>query len=186
MAGQYLNREHATAVTQRTLAQRCPGKVFVPVSVILGRLWRLRRRHVQQFAAPGQLFSAVAIAEEAVITNALEPLRQSMKEESADELLGRKRHGFLLALVTVILVSKMDMAGFDVQQSIVRDSDAVSIAADVIQDLFGSSEGRLGIDDPFRLLYRGQVTSELVLIPEILQSGEELQLAGVESVLEML
>src|SRR5689334_12360593 len=109
-----------------------------------------------------------------------------MKEKSPDELLGRKRHGFLLALVAVILISETDLAGVDVQQAIVGDCDPVGIAADVIQYLFGPSKGRLSIDDPFRLSYRGQVSRELAGIAEILQSAEQLQLTGVESTLEML
>ena len=109
-----------------------------------------------------------------------------MRWKPADELFGRKCHRFLLALIAVVLVSEADLAGFDVQQAIVRNRDPVGIATDVIQHLFGSSERRFGIYHPFRLSHRSQVTGELAVIPEILQSGEELQLAGVESILEML
>src|SRR4051794_37371092 len=109
-----------------------------------------------------------------------------MKEESADELLGGKRHSFLLALVAVVLVSEADQAGFDVQQTVVGDCHPVRISADIIQHLFWPSEGRLGIDHPFRLSQRCQVASELAAIAESLQSGKEMQLAGLERALETL
>lgn len=48
----------------------------------------------------------IAIAEEAVVGNTLEAVRQGVKEKSADKVLGRKRHRFLLALVAVVLVRR--------------------------------------------------------------------------------
>ena len=34
------------------------------------------------------------------------------------------------------------------EQSMIRDSNAVSVTRQVLQDMFGSAKGRLGIDDP--------------------------------------
>src|SRR5215467_6787232 len=99
-----------------------------------------------------------------------------MEEKSANKLVGRERHGLLLALVAVVLVSEAHLPGFDVQQAIVGDRDPVSIAANVIQYLFRASKWRLGVDHPFRVSQRGQVTCELAGITEMLQRGEELQL----------
>ncbi len=100
----------------------------------------------------GQFFLTVAIAEEAEITDAMKPMRQNVEEEATDEFLGRKRHGFLLTVVSIVLVSEANLTGFDVQQAVVRDGDAMGVAADVIEHLFGAGEGRLGIDNPLDYL----------------------------------
>ena len=129
---------------------------------------------------------SVAVAEEAVIADAVEPMRQDVEEKAADEFLRGKGHRFLLAVVPIVLVSEADLTGFDVQQAIVGDRDAMGVAADVIQHLFGSGEGSLGIDHPLCLFQRLQVTDKCAPIPEAFQGGEELQFARIESVLEML
>ena len=109
-----------------------------------------------------------------------------MEEKPADEFLGRKRHRFLLTFVSVVFPVEAHLTRFDTQQAIIRDRDAVGVAADVVQHLLWASKGRLGIDDPFCLSRRCQVTSKLAAIPKIFQGVEELQLAGIERVLEML
>ena len=71
-----------------------------------------------------------------------------MEEEATDEFLGGKCHRLLLTVVSIVLISEAHLTGFNVQQAVVRDGYAVGVAAYVIQHLFGSGEGRLGIDNP--------------------------------------
>ena len=56
---------------------------------------RLLMRHVEQFPRPGQVFGAVAIGEEAVVSDAVEAQRQDMNEEASDELVRRECHDLL-------------------------------------------------------------------------------------------
>jgi len=175
MWGQDLNGDDAAAVTDGALAQGSSSELFVLVSVIGWRLVGLgSRQHAEQLPASRQVFLPVTIAEEAVVANALESAGQRMQEEAADELLGGKRHGLLLALAAVILILQTDPVAFDAQQTVVGDGDAMGIATDVIQHLFRAREGRLGIDDPLPLPERRQMTSKFAGIAEPLQSGEEL------------
>lgn len=60
------------------------------------------------------------------------------------------------------------------------------VAADVIEHLFGPSEGRLGVDHPVGLSKGRQVAPEGFALVEVLQGGEELQLARVEGFLQVL
>ena len=66
-----------------------------------------------------------------------------MEEEATDEFLGGKGHRFLLASVSIVLVSEAHLTVFDVQQAVVRDGYAMGIAADIVEHLFGSGEGRV-------------------------------------------
>ena len=61
----------------------------------------------------------MAIAEKAVIANALKSIRQNVEEKAADEFLGGKRHRFLLALVSIVFPLETHLTGFDVQQTVV-------------------------------------------------------------------
>ncbi len=68
--------------------------------------------------------------------------------------------GFLLAVVPIVLVSEAYLIGFDVEQAVVRDRNAMGVAADIIQHLFGAGEGTLGIDNPLCLFQRLKVTDK--------------------------
>jgi hypothetical protein len=94
----------------------------------------------------------VTVAEKAVVADSLKALRQDMKQKPADELVSGKLHRLRPAVITVVFPEETHTAVFDVEQTVVGDGDAVSIAADVKQNLFGSGKGRLGIDDPFVFL----------------------------------
>ena len=68
----------------------------------------------------------------------------------------RHRHQSAV-LQTIIFITEPHLALGDVQQTIVRDRYAMSIAPDVVQDLLGSSERPLGVDHPFSLAQGSQV-----------------------------
>ena len=48
----------------------------------------------------------------------------------------------------VVFPAKRDLIILEREQSMVGDGDAVRIASEIIQHMFGAAEGRLGIDDP--------------------------------------
>ncbi|GLR45326.1 hypothetical protein GCM10007880_58430 [Mesorhizobium amorphae] len=51
----------------------------------------------------------------------------------------------------IVLPAKTDFAILDGDEAVVGNGDAVGIATRVVEDLFGSGECRLGIDDPLGL-----------------------------------
>ena len=69
-------------------------------------------------------------------------------------------------------------------QTLVADSDAVGITAEVVEDLFGAGEGSLRIDHPFGLAGRAEVLGEAAGVGERLQRAGEAQASGLEGVLQ--
>lgn len=132
-----------------------------------------------------QLLFAVSIAQEPVIANAVESTGQNMEQESSDELLGRQRHSFLLIVVAVIPPLELDLPVFDIQDPMIGNRDPVGVAADVVHHLLGPGEGRLGVDDPFRMAHRIEMPAENLRISKGLEGREELEFAGIESLLQI-
>ena len=71
-----------------------------------------------------------------------------MQEEAAQELIERKGHQFVLIVVRRIAPTKGDLVVGQRYQSMVGDGDAVRIAGEIVQNMFRTSEGWLGVDHP--------------------------------------
>jgi hypothetical protein len=71
-----------------------------------------------------------------------------MQQEAADKFGGGECHGLDTIALTPVAVGEADPALTHVEEPVVRDGDAMRIAADIVQDVSRASKGRLGIDDP--------------------------------------
>ena len=85
-----------------------------------------------------QLLLAVAITEEPVVANAVEPARQNMEQESPDELVCREGHGFLLIVVAIVPPLEFHLAVFDTDDPMIGNGDPVGVTADVVDHLLWS------------------------------------------------
>ena len=85
------------------------------------------------------------------MSDANEALGQNVDQEAAQELICGDRHDFLLAAVSIIFPAKRDSIILERHQSMVGDGDAVRIASEIVQNMIGTAEGWLGIDDPVSL-----------------------------------
>ena len=104
----------------------------------------------QQATAQGQLGGTLAVGQVAVVTDAVEAVGQDVKQEAADELVGIERHHLALVVVAVVLTQEADASLVQADQATVGDRDAMGIAAEIVQDLFGHAEWALGEDHPGR------------------------------------
>jgi hypothetical protein len=123
-----------------------PVSCWVALPVIggdRGRCHRLRDR--QQTAAMGELGSAPAVSEKAVVADAMETVGQGVEQEAADELVCAKGHHLLLVVVAIILAAEADPALGERDQATVGDGDAMGISAEILEHLLGSTERRFSI-----------------------------------------
>jgi hypothetical protein len=132
-----------------------------------------------------ELFRAIPVGEEAVIANAHEALGKDVEKEASEELDGVKGHGALSALLSVVLVAEGDLAVVEGEESLVGDGDAVGVAGEVFEDLLGTAEGGLGVDDPFFVAQGFEKTFPGFGMLEILEPSVECEVVVVESALEM-
>ena len=103
---------------------------------------------MQQLAAAGEFVFAVAVGEKAEVADANEAGGQDVEQEAAEEFDGVESESFFGATVAVVFPAEADTPLFDLQQAMIGDSDAMSVAAEVVDDLGGAAEGALGVDDP--------------------------------------
>lgn len=103
-----------------------------------------------------------------------------MQEKAAQELIGGKSHLPFLIAVSVILPAEGDSLAVKAQQPMVADCNAVSIASEIVQDVFWSTEWRLRIDDPILPTQLVEKSLKLIRITEVLQASTEDELALVK------
>ena len=100
-------------------------------------------RHTEQRSAEREFVSAVAVGEEAVVTNAMEAGWQDVEQEAAHELGDVETHDFAhtMAALAVVLPAETDMGLVEIEQAAVGDRDAMGVTREIGQDLLGTGEG---------------------------------------------
>ena len=120
----------------------------------------------QQLPAERQEFAAAPVCEEAAEADAHKTARQGVEQEPPQKLLGGDRHQPLLALVRIVFPAEGDLAVGKVHDPVVGDGDAMGVAGQIVEDMFGSSEGPLGVDHPVLTEQRPQESMEGLLLAE--------------------
>ena len=126
----------------------------------------------------------MTIGQEAEVTDAMEAVGQGVEKKAPDELVGLQTHDLDGAIVAVVLPGEGDMivvAGLD---AAVGDGDAMGVAAEIGENLGGSAERLLGVDDPIDATHGGKMGGEGVGIGEMREIAEEVRGAGVEGRLQ--
>ena len=87
---------HVPAMADGAIAQRFAGEFFVSVPIV-GFVLRCNdggqgQGHSQQLAAKGELGPTVAVAQKAVMPDALQAVGQHMQQEAANEFIDFQRH----------------------------------------------------------------------------------------------
>ena len=129
----------------------------------------------EQSAARCDLFGAMTIGHEAEVADAMKAVGQGMKEKATDELVWLQPHDLLGAVLAVILPSEGDVIVIEGDEAAVGDGDAMSVAAEIGENLSGSAEWLLGVDDPVDAAHGLDKGGEGVAIGETRQLVEESQ-----------
>jgi len=137
-------------------------------------LWRRLLTVIgEKGAAESELGCAVAVGHEAEVADTVEAIGQGVKEEAANELIGLELHDLGGAALTVILPSKGDMVVVEGDEAAIGNGDAVSVAAEIGENLGWSAERLFGIDDPVDVPHGGEMGGEGRGLGEMRQIAEE-------------
>src|SRR6516164_3258830 len=107
------------------------GRRLVGTAVVVReglRIW-----HGEQLASSRKVFRAGRLGQKAVVTNAMEALRQDVAEEAADKLTCCERHDFgaRSAVATIVLVTEDDAVLVEGDQSAIGDGNTVGVARQI-------------------------------------------------------
>ena len=66
----------------------------------------------------------------------------------------------------IVFPAERDLAVLEGDQAMIGDGNAMGVTGQVVQDVFGSAEGWLGVDDPILTKQGAQQSTELLWILE--------------------
>ena len=113
---------------------------------------RVEARRTEQFAGKLECGAPLWMCEEAEVADLDEAGRQHVEQKAADELDGVQRHELVLVVIGRVSPAEGRMAIAHLDQAPVGDGHAMRVAGQVLEDMLGSAEGRLGIDHPLQSL----------------------------------
>jgi hypothetical protein len=111
------------------------------------RFW-LFFRAVQVLSAERQCAMAVTVGEQAKVTNLDEPGRQHMQQETAQKLDRIEVHDPDAVVMSGVAPAEAHLTIGETQQSTVGNGNAMSVTSQILEDVCGTAEGRLGVNDP--------------------------------------
>ena len=135
---------------------------------------------IEKFAAKGELGSAMAVGQEAEVADAVEAVGQRWSRKRRMNSSGVEPHDLCRAVLAIVLPGEGDMIVVECDEPAVGDGDAMGVAAEIGQDLCGSAEGPLGVNDPVDASHGLDATSESGEFGKRCEIAEEAQGAGVE------
>ena len=172
-----LDDAHESPTVRARFTQRERDNVWLNIVVICV----LRRLNAEPYADFGEIGFAGAAGHQVVMTDAVEPVRKDVDRETSDKHGPDHAHNLLAVTIldAVVFPSQRDVIGISADQAVVRDGDAVGIAAQVGKYGLWATEGRFRVDHPFGFAERIQPSDEGVRLRQPLQVLIESHLSGL-------
>ena len=109
------------------------------------------------------------------MSNANQAAGQNVQQESAQELMGGNGHDLLLAAVGIVSPAEGNAIALEGHETMVGDGDAVGVAGQVVENMFGATEGWLGVDHPVLPAEFEEEVAECARQGELLERDMELE-----------
>jgi len=103
---------------------------------------------VEMAPAQGEGLAAVAVGEQSEVADLDEASGQDVEHEAADELDCIEGHDVAAVVMPGVSPAEAHLSVVEADKPSVGDGDTVGVAGQVLQDVFGTTEGRLGVDHP--------------------------------------
>jgi len=145
-----LDNDHTPAAARTSVPLVVFVTIFGAVALAARRSWV---GYAEKPAGQCDIVGPIGIGEEAVVTDAMEPVGQHVDQEAADELVGVQCHKLVagVGLCPVVLPFERHARAVEGDEPAIGNSDPVSVAGQVSEHRVGSAKRPLGIDHPFEL-----------------------------------
>ena len=124
------------------------------------------------------------MSQKAEVADTHEAGGKHVEQEAAQEFLDRQGHQALLVAVRGVSPAKGDLVALQGDQAVIEDRHAVGVAAEITENVLGTTEGRFAVDHPVLTEKGAKESSESLRFREKLEVPVEAELAVVEGSFE--
>jgi hypothetical protein len=82
-----------------------------------------------------------AVGQKAEVTDAHEAIGKHVKQEAANKFMSLKDHRLFPIALFAISVAQQDFCVFDLQDTVIGESDTVRVAAEIVENGAGRAKG---------------------------------------------
>jgi hypothetical protein len=133
-----------------------------------------------------EILLAASVGELSAVANAHESVGQDVEKEPSDEFASMNAFDAPSPATLVVFVSEEDVFVLLAYEPLVGDGDTVGVTAEILEDLFGSGEGRLDEDDPFLEAMLGEEVVEADGMLEVVNRVGEKDLGATIRLFERM
>ncbi len=138
-----LDRAHSAFPADRTFAHVETSQSKQGILPCFGLVFRIVLLSAgQKFPALIEFLLSASVPQKSVVSDLDEPVRQYMKQEPPDELVGIHGHDLGLVVVGVIPPPERDRIILHLHDPVIADRDPVSVPPEIIKNAFGPIERR--------------------------------------------
>ena len=146
--GQFADDDHGSLLATRAARNIDAGKLAQEITRRF--LWELGQGGIksQQLAALRESMLFGSVGKKAEVTDAHEAFGKHVKEETADEFVGIEGDGLFSIPIFAISIAQGDLVVIDFENTVVGESHAMRVAAEVIEHGLWGAERLFRVDDP--------------------------------------
>jgi len=108
--------------------------------------------NAEEFLAESQLFLAVSVAQDAIMPDLHETIREDMQEKAADKLGSIQGHQLQGIVITAIPISEGDLIFLHRDQPVIGNGHPVSVSPQIVHHGFSAGKGRLAVNHPLPVI----------------------------------
>ncbi len=108
--------------------------------------------NADEFLAQSQFCLAVSVAQDAIISDLHEAIREDVQEKATDKLGSIQGHRFNPVVIFAIPISEGDLISLHRGQPIIGNGHPVSVSAQIIHDGFSAGKGWLTVHHPLLVI----------------------------------
>jgi hypothetical protein len=113
-------------------------------------------------------------------------MRQYMKEEPSDELIGLESHSLLFIPIGIVAPTEGDIAVLGFDNTVIADRDPVGISAQILKNTLSAIERRFAIDNPLLMVKLSSEDFKDTWVLKMTDATREYKVTQLKAAFEMI
>lgn len=120
--------------------------------ILPGFFFMLLVINAEEFLAQSQFSLAISVAQDPIVPDLHEAIRENMEKKAADKLESIQGHRLQGIVIVAVAISEGDLIFLHPDESIIGDGHSVSVSPKIIHYGLSAGKGRFAVHDPLLVI----------------------------------